>query len=136
MRNPAATISLVFAAGALGGLANGLIAWMFGVYGIPAALGITAAPVLTPPWLYQRLVWGGIWGFLFLLPLLRGHWFTKGLILSLGPTLIQLFVIFPQARRGLLGLDLGILTPLLVIFYNAVWGWTAGIWLNWTGRRA
>ncbi len=36
-----------------------------------AALGVKIAPAFTPAWLYQRLVWGGLWGWLFLLPVNR-----------------------------------------------------------------
>lgn len=130
-------LSLLFAGGALGGLANSLVVWLFGTLGLAAALGVAIAPPLTRPWLYQRLVWGGIWGLAFLLPLFRGRWLLKGLIVSLGPTLVQLLLIFPyQAYKGMLGFDLGPLTPLLVVFYNAVWGWTAALWINWSGRDA
>jgi hypothetical protein len=34
----------------------------------------------------------------------------------------------------LLGLDLGMLTPLFVLFFNAVWGLSAALWLRWVGR--
>jgi len=30
----------------------------------------------------------------------------------------------------LLGLDLGTLTPLFVLFFNAIWGLTAALWLR------
>ena len=30
-----------------------------------------------------------------------------------------------------MGLQLGSLTPLMVVFYNAIWGYAAGWWLNW-----
>lgn len=135
--NAIAKLSTIFAGGVLGGLTNGLVVWLFGRYGIAAALGVAIAPPFTPPWLYHRLVWGGLWGFAFLLPILKRRWFTKGLVISLGPTLVQLFVVFPyQAHRDMLGLDLGLLTPLLVVFYNAVWGWTAALWIRWSGDNA
>ena len=61
--------ALAFSAGALGGLANSLFIWILGVAGVTAALGVAIAPELTAGWLYPRLVWGGLWGALFLLPL-------------------------------------------------------------------
>jgi hypothetical protein len=126
-------LSLVFAAGCLGGLANSLAVWSFGALGLTKALGVHLAPALTPGWLYPRLVWGGIWGILFLLPLPRLSMIVQGLILSLGPTLAQLFLVFPlAAHKGVLGLQLGPLTPALAIFFNAVWGITAGVWLKLT----
>ena len=65
------TIGMVFAAGALGGLVNGLIVWGFGQLGITTALGVKIAPALTPAMLYARIVWGGMWGVLLLLPFYR-----------------------------------------------------------------
>lgn len=125
-------LSLTFAAGALGGLVNSVVLWISGQMGLTAALGVKIAPAFTPPWLYQRLVWGGLWGLLFLLPLLRrGSLFRAGFLASLAPTAVQLFVIFPQvAHKGVAGLDLGLLTPLVVIAVNAVWGWAAAAWLR------
>ena len=135
MGNLARNISLVFAAGCLGGLLNSLAVWIFGELGITAALGVKIAPQLSPGWLYPRLVWGGIWGLLFLLPLMKTRIFSKGLIFSLGPTLVQLFVVFPmKANKGVMGLDLGLFTPLFVVVFNAIWGWTAAIWLKSVGR--
>ena len=124
-------ISLVWVAGALGGLANSVIVWLFGAGGLAGALGVQIAPAFTAPWLYQRLVWGGLWGGLFLLPLSRLSLPVRGLIYSLGPTLVTCFLVFPlQAHRGVLGLQLGSLTPAFVLFYNAVWGVAAGWWLS------
>jgi len=43
------------------------------------------------------------------------------------------FVIFPmKAKKGMFGLDLGSMTPVLVLFFNAVWGVTAAIWLRFS----
>lgn len=127
-------LSIVFAAGSLGGLLNGIAVWGFGSAGVAAALGVNLAPSITPEWLYPRIVWGGIWGVLFLIPL-RGSYFVKGLFWSLGPSAVQLFVVFPmKANKGMMGLDLGTLTPLFVIFYNAVWGVSAAYWLKFSGQ--
>jgi hypothetical protein len=129
MRN----LSLVFAAGCWGGLLNSLAVWLFGLLGITQALGVQIAPSLTPAFLYPRLVWGGLWGFLFLVPLGRWSFPVRGLFFSLGPTLVQLFLVFPfMAHKGVLGSQLGYLTPVMVVFYNAVWGLGAGLWLKWT----
>jgi hypothetical protein len=130
MRN----LSLVFMAGCWGGLWNSLAFWLFGVLGIPAALGIHSnPPALTTAFLYPRLVWGGLWGLLFLLPGGRWSFPARGLIFSLAPTLVQLCLVFPlMAHKGIFGLQLGVLTPLFVVFYNAIWGYAAGWWLNWT----
>lgn len=136
MNDLARRLSLYFSAGCLGGLINSLAVWLFGVLGITSALGVNIAPALTPAWLYPRLVWGGLWGFAFLIPLLKVSRLTKGLILSLGPTLVQLFVVFPlKANKGAMGLELGMLTPVLVILFNAVWGISAAMLLKTTGEK-
>ena len=135
MRNLAKNASLVFAAGCLGALFNSLAVWIFGDLGITAALGVKITPKLSAAFLYPRLIWGGIWGMLFLLPMLTTRVWSRGFLFSLGPTLVQLFVVFPmKAHKGMMGVDLGLLTPLLVVVFNAIWGWTAAIWLRWVGK--
>jgi hypothetical protein len=114
---------IVFAAGCLGALANSLTVWLFGIYGIPQSFDVTMAPALSPAWLYPRIVWGGLWGLLFVLPMLQSSPVLKGSLLSLFPTAVQLFVVFPmQLGKGIAGIELGLLTPLFVLFYNWVWG--------------
>jgi hypothetical protein len=133
MTNVFRTLSIVFAAGCVGAVANSLVVWLFGDLGINAALGVKITPRLTPAWLYPRIVWGGLWGFLFLLPILRRSLLTRGLLYSLGPSLVMLFYVLPlKANQGMLGLALGSLTPVLVLFFNAVWGVTAALWLRLT----
>jgi hypothetical protein len=44
-------------------------------------------------------------------------------------------MVFPmKANKGAMGLELGMLTPLFVVVFNAIWGWTAAIWLRITGK--
>lgn len=114
---------IFFAAGCIGALANSITVWAFGNHGITKELGVSIAPALNSSWLYPRIVWGGIWGLLFILPMLDSKLLRKGSILSLFPTAVQLFVIFPfKAGKGMAGLELGALTPFLVLFFNWVWG--------------
>jgi len=135
MKKLAKRLTVIFAAGCLGGLANSLAVWLFGAYGVTKTLGVRIAPDLSPVWLYPRLVWGGIWGLLFLLPVFRSSALKRGLLLSLGPTIIQLFVVFPyKADQGMMGMGLGALTPLLVFVFNAIWGITVAIWLRYVGE--
>ncbi len=125
---PAAWAAFLFAAGCLGGLANSLVVWQFGSLGFNAALGVNIAPTLSAHWLYPRIVWGGIWGLVFLLPFYASKPVMKGAILSLMPSAIQLFVVFPfKAHKGLGGVELGLLTPLLVLVFNWVWGVTTAV---------
>ena len=91
MRN----ILIYFAAGCLGALANSLTVWLFGDFGITKNFSVSIAPTLSPTWLYPRIVWGGIWELMFVLPLLNAKLIRKGSLLSLFPTAVQLFVVFP-----------------------------------------
>ncbi len=116
-------LMILFAAGCLGGLANSLVVWQFGSLGISASVGVNIAPNLSAHWLYPRIVWGGIWGLVFLLPMYASKPMMKGAILSLLPSAIQLLVVFPfKAHQGMGGVELGLLTPALVLFFNWVWG--------------
>ena len=124
-------LSLTFASGCLGGFVNSITVWLFGLFGITALFNVQIAPTLTAAWLYPRIVWGGIWGFLFLLPFFPRKYVYKGILLSLLPTLVQLFIVFPlKANKGILGVELGSLTPVFVLFFNCVWGITAALWLK------
>jgi hypothetical protein len=112
-----------FGAGCLGALSNSIAVWLFGYFHITSSFGVSIAPLLTPGWLYPRIVWGGIWGLLFILPMLQSKLLLEGTVLSLFPTAVQLLVVFPlKAHKGIAGLDLGLFTPLFVLFFNWVWG--------------
>lgn len=128
-------ITVYFSAGAAGGLANALCVWFFGNAGITGSLDVAISPALTPGMLYHRIVWGGVWGLAFLLPLAVRSPAVRGLLLSLGPTFVQLFIVFPQAGRGMMGLELGTLTPAFVLIFNASWGLTAALWLSLIGEN-
>ncbi|WP_041523144.1 hypothetical protein [Gilvimarinus agarilyticus] len=122
---------LVFAAGALGALVSSLAMWLAGRYGLTQAMGVRLAPALSAHWLYPRIVWGGLWGFLFLLPLFGGRWILKSAVLALIVTLVQLFVIYPYTTRyGVAGLELGMLMPLAVYIFAFIWALTAAISLR------
>jgi len=131
MNNFPRNFSLIFAAGAFGGLVKAMVAWVFGAAGLNAALGFTMAPALTPMWIYQHLVWGGIWAFLFLLPL-SGSYYLRGALFSLGQTLIQLVIIFPKMGKGMLGLELGYMAPVLVTCFGVIWGLATAFWLKFS----
>lgn len=124
-------ISVFFSAGALGGCIETLVVWIAGVAALPHAVGVDMAPALSLSWIYSTVVWGGLWGALFLIPLQPRRYLLRGVLLSLGPTAYQLFVVFPLFwNQGPLGVRLGMLTPALVLVYNAVWGTTASAWLR------
>ncbi|MGQ9748420.1 hypothetical protein [Desulfosoma sp.] len=139
MRSALQRLSAVFAGGCLGALVNSWLAWYASQAGVPQKLDVAMAPVWSKAFVYPRIVWGGLWGFLFLLPLLRGGFlvgvFSRGILWSLGPTAAQLLYFYPFVfHKGWLGLGLGSLTPLFVFAYNAVWGLCAAWWI-WTAEK-
>jgi hypothetical protein len=114
---------IFFGAGCLGALVNSVAVWLAGDLGITGSVGVSISPPLTASWLYPRIVWGGLWGILFFLPLFNSKPISKGTILSLFPTIVQLFIVFPyKARKGIAGIDLGLLTPAFVFVFNWIWG--------------
>lgn len=122
-------LSIYFAAGCFGGLVNGLFVWLSGKYGLTALMGVSLAPEMSAPWLYQRLVWGGLWGFIFFLPFLRDSVVRRGVLAGIGPSLVMLLVVFPmQMGIDAWGLQLGRLTPLFVFLANSAWGVAAALW--------
>ena len=123
-------ILLVVLAGIVGGLVNSIGIWGFGVLGINQALGFDMAPALTVKWLLPRLISSGGWGLFFLLPFWRNDLIKKGMVLSIGPLLMMLFMVFPRMGAGLLGLKLGSTAPLFALFFTLVWGISAGLFLK------
>ncbi len=122
-------LSLAFTAGAVGGLANAFAVWFFGNRNINQLLGVNIAPLLTTAFIYSKVVWGGLWGFLFMIEP-QQDLICKAIIISIFPTLVQLFYVFPKDQKGAAGLKLGKLTPLLVVFFNLVWALAAATWIS------
>ncbi len=123
-------IILVILAGIIGGLVNSLGIWGFGALGINQALGFNFTPALTIPWLMPRLISSGLWGLLFLLPFWREDLLKKGMVLSLGPLLLMLFMMFPKMGAGMMGLKLGTTAPVFALFFTLIWGITAAFFLK------
>jgi hypothetical protein len=116
-------VLLCYAAGAAGAFANTLLGHLLSQAGLMAALGTRVLVPFGPPSLYTRLVWGGLWGLLLVLPpLMRMKPLKAGLLVSLAPSAAPLFYFFPRAGAGLLGESFGLGTPLAVLALNAVWG--------------
>lgn len=113
---------IFYAAGSIGALLSSLLIWQLGQQGINQSFGVAIAPGLSTHWLYPRIVWGGLWGLLFLLPMMNSRLFIKGSVLSLIPAAVQLFILLPSAGKGVAGLELGLYTPALILLIHWVWG--------------
>ena len=122
---------LAFAAGCIGGVIYCVTMWLFTRYGITQSFGVSLYGSLSPQWMYPRIVWGGLWGLLFLLPMLTNSIFARSFVISLIPAFVQLFIIYPfYTNKGFAGMQLGMLTPLLVWFFYWVWSFASVIILR------
>jgi hypothetical protein len=125
-------LSGAFTGGAIGGLVDSINIWVLSNLGITTLLGVSMKPEFTAPWLYQRMVWGGIWMLLLLLPLWKDRTVLRGCMFSLLPSTMMLFMVFPSMDKGLLGLGFGVLTPVVVIALNFIYGIVAAFWYKTT----
>lgn len=129
-------IARVLLAGALGGLANSLLIWDFGVLGITPALGFDYVPDLSLVWLMPRLVSSSVWGLMFLLPFWRQDLIKKGLLLSLPLWLVMILVVFPKKMQaGMFGFGLGMGAPAWALFFTGLWGLVAALFLKYAWKE-
>jgi hypothetical protein len=127
-------LSAAFTGGVIGGLLSSLLYWELGRDGVIAWMGVAMHPGLSLAWLYPRLIIGGLWGLVLLLPLLPSRPATRGLLWSLAPSAFTLLHIMPMAGKGLFGFGYGALTPILILLINAVWGLAAAFWYRGSAR--
>lgn len=114
--------ALYFTAAALGGLAVVLTVWSLGQIGVADLFGVSIKPELEKTFIYKQMVWGGLWGMIFLIPVTIKPLWLKGLIMTLAPVIVALTVLFPMGGAGFLGLEQGTLTPLYIYLVNVPWG--------------
>jgi hypothetical protein len=121
-------LSGAFTGGVLGGLLDSFNIWAMGVFGISDLIGIGMKPEFTAPWVYQRMIWGGLWMLLLLLPVLRQRIALRGMLFSLLPSAMMLFVVLPSMGKGMFGLGFGTLMPVVVVGLNFLYGIVASYW--------
>ncbi|WP_244506216.1 hypothetical protein [Microbulbifer marinus] len=114
-------------------MAYALALWAMGHHGFTRWLGVDIAPYLSNAYLYQRIVWGGICGLIFLLPWQKS-WLARGFFLSLIPAGIMLLLLLPMRGYGPGALSLGALTPLVIILACAIGGIAASGLLRAQGK--
>jgi hypothetical protein len=74
------------------------------------------------------MIWGGIWMLLLLLPVMKKRTAARGMLFSLLPSAMMLFIVLPSMGKGMLGLGFGSMTPLVVIGLNLIYGLVASFW--------
>jgi hypothetical protein len=121
-------ISSAFSGGIFGALVDSFNVWLLAHAGITSMIGISFTPTPSPNWLYPRLIWGGIWALLLVLPLLKNKIVLRGILMSLFPSTMMLFKVMPTIGKGLLGLKYGTLFPLMVLLLNCIYGIIAAFW--------
>lgn len=127
-------LSITFASGVVGAGAMLIVALLLGRFGLFGDLGCSLHPSADHRYVYSHLIWGGLFGLLFCLPVMNGSVWKRGLILGLVPAAYQLLVVFPIFDHGrLLGLNNGYTTPLFVVCLDAIWGLTSAGWLKMIG---
>ncbi len=127
-------ISGALAAGLIAALLQCIGIQLLGHFGVTGFHGIDLTPRLSATWLYPRLVWGGIWGLLFALPLLKEQTFWRGVLFSLPPTLMIFLKFVPGMDKSLFGIPLGSLAPEMVLLLNIGWGLVAAFWYRESQR--
>jgi len=116
-------LTLGFGAGAFGGLILWAAALGLARIGLPALLDLTAPLPDIHTVVHRAIVWGGLWGLLFAVPVMNRAAWLKGIVIGLLATAALVFYFGPGLRAG----------PPLGIAYAAVlnglvWGIAAGFW--------
>ncbi len=121
-------LSLAFAAGAAGVIALVAFLWLLRESGVAASLGLRLPAPKLPDFLYSRIVWGGIWALLFVLPVMTRQWLLRGLVVGVLASLASIFYFNPAWKSAPF-------TFVIVIFVaNAIWGVAASGWYRAVGR--
>ena len=115
----------VIIAGVIASLLTSLIFLAFDLSGVFTGLGILlSAPPDFLPWLGIRLMYGGFFALLLLVPILT-NWrlWQRGLLFGLIPALYLFLWKWPFVQNvGFFGMKLGISVPITGLFFSLLWG--------------
>jgi hypothetical protein len=116
-------LTLGFGAGAFGAVILALASAALNALNVQALLGLPPPPRPDSylPLFYRTVVWGGIWGVLFAVPLLNRLWWLKGIIIGVLATFAILFYFNPAITTPPMRLA-------YVVVLNSIWGIGAGAW--------
>lgn len=122
------SLAVAYSAGTVGGIANFAFGILMASLGIFGMVGIHLPSPVLPGALYQRLVWGGLFGVMLFAPI-RGGMFSRGFWISLAPSLVAGLIFFPRRGMGYFGLNAGPIMPIVILLFNWVWG-IATVWFG------
>ncbi len=128
MSNVPRAVALCFAAGAAAGFLQCVAAWLLQRYGIAAQVGAHVVGTLTPSVIHPRVVIGGLWALLFLLPMARSSVLVSGLLwgLVVAAAELLLFPLIAGRTPSLLNM-----TALFALLLWLLWGVLAALLLRW-----
>ena len=69
---------------------------------------------------------------LLLLPIMKERIVLRGMVFSLAPSAMMLFMVLPSMGKGMFGLGFGTMMPLVVIGLNFIYGIFASYWYSKT----
>lgn len=135
MRKTLSALTTVFGSGAFGGLLAALALFAAGKFGLTKMLGVKMAPGLTPDWIYMMVVWGGIWGAVFMIRMLRNRpWWKAALMASLFPAAAAFVWFLPHVeKKGYFGMALGSLAPVIILAVCLIWAFVTSFTLRKIG---
>jgi len=119
-------LAAAYFGGALGAMVVTLVLWGAARAGLFKEIDVAWRTSLS--WedsIAPNLLLGSLWG--LGLPLLRKRipdLVRACLVLSMAPAIAQLFFWMPQAGHGMLGVELGALTPVVILAACLLWGYT------------
>eukprot|EP01025_Chloroclados_australasicus_P006221 TRINITY_DN12020_c1_g2_i2.p1 TRINITY_DN12020_c1_g2~~TRINITY_DN12020_c1_g2_i2.p1 ORF type:complete len:340 (-),score=15.39 TRINITY_DN12020_c1_g2_i2:65-943(-) len=140
MRLHLTIVSACVCAGGLGGVINVLLRPLWTLLHLAGSHGLLTS--LRLPFsageIYHQAFWGALWGLIFLAPLHRTvkNFWLRSVIYGVAPTLVALIIVIPSNVHdaGVLCVNLGMGTPLLVLLANTVgWSLPAYAWMKLLG---
>ncbi len=131
MPRSGALLAVCFVSGLLGGVAKSLLLWACSNWGVFSFIKVSLSQQLSLTHFYPAMFIGGLWGLFYFLfvgtPRQRRHWIRKGFWISLIPSLVAVFYLYPSVyQHGYGGVKLGWMMPAVIIIANLCWGFFTG----------
>lgn len=112
----------VYGAGSLAALLACSVILLIQILGLSQLIQLPSFPVLSQSWLYPKVIWGGLLSLCFVLPFMSSNTLVKSAVLALVISLVELFFALPfNLYHGVMGLNVGMVTFLIMLGFNLVW---------------